>query len=139
MANEDSVTAADPTSGPVRSHYVTMEVKFECALSINITCILLWYMRIKYEQSGNLFAIKQYTVSTLVWNSLYDEMNVSANVNACVNMYANMNAAHVPLQGSRLSMNMPINLMSLFSVTRIRRYFIFLHVQNICNLSCNLK
>lgn len=125
MANEDSVTAADPTSGPVRSHYVTMEVKFECALSINITCILLWYMRIKYEQSGNLFAIKQYTVSTLVWYSLYDEMNVSANVN----MYANMNAAHVPLQGSRLSMNMPISLMSLFSVTRIRRYFIFLHVK----------
>lgn len=61
-------------------------------------------MRIKYVQSGNLFAIKQYTVSTLVWYGMNDEMNVSANVNACVNTYtnanANMNAAHVPLQGS---------------------------------------
>lgn len=36
-------------------------------------------MHIKYEQSGNLFAIKQYTVSTLVWYGMYyDEMNASA-------------------------------------------------------------
>lgn len=54
-------------------------------------------------------------------------MNATTNVNTWVNTYANanMNAAHVPLQRSRVSMYMPISLMSLFFVTHKRRYFIF--------------
>lgn len=63
----------------------------------------------------------------LCYMYVYDEMNASTNVNTWVNTYANanMNAAHVPVQGSRLSMNMPISLMSLFFVTCKLRYFIF--------------